>query len=447
MTEKNLPGAWRALPVLIILYALSMLDRQILSLMVGPIKRDLGLSDFEIGLLQGIAIALLYSLASLPIGWLVDRYPRRRIIWGGVTLWSIFAAGGGIAQNFAQLFVARLGVGIGEASLAPAAYSMLADLFRKSRLALAMSTLILGSCMGSGLAVALGGWIVSFAETSTVHDFPIIGPVASWQFIFLVTGLPGALLAFTIFLVREPVRRHRISKTHPPIGDVFRFVASRGRFFATHFTGFGLLAMMGWGFMSWAPAYMIRIFGWTIGQISIPLALLTGIGGAAGTLLVGWSADHLFARGRADAHMRIYMVIALIMTVSGLAAFHADDPWMFLLFSTPIIATLSLQGTAAAALQIVTPNEMRGQTIAMFLLVINGVGLGFGPPIIGALTDFVFRDEMKLGVSIAILFGALGPIAALALALGLRSMREAVQLADEWGAAPKGLESSPTSPV
>jgi MFS family permease len=420
-----------------------MLDRQILSLMVAPIKRDFGLSDFQIGLLQGFALSLLYSIASFPIGWMVDRYPRRPIIWIGVTLWSLFAAGCGLAQSFWQLFVARLGVGIGEASLAPAAYSMLADLFRRSRLAFAMSTMVLGSCIGNGVAIVLGGAIVTFAETARFHELPILGTVASWRYIFLLTGLPGLVIATMIFLVREPVRRKRTTAAHPPLIEVLRFIGSRRRFFTAHFIGFGLLSTMGWGFMSWLPTYMSRAFGWTIGQISLPLAVITGVGGAVGTLALGWLADHLFAKGRADAHMRIYVVVALGMTIAGVAAFQVHDPWLFLMLAAPVLATLSVQGTAAAALQIISPNEFRGQLVGLLIIVINGLGLGLGPAFVGAVTDFFFRDEARLGVSLSLLFAILGPIAALSLTLGLRSMREAVRIAESWRTGDEGVESTP----
>lgn len=430
--EPVLPGAWRALPILIMLNALALLDRQVLTLMVEPVKRDLGLSDFQIGLLQGIAFSVFYGVAALPIGWAVDRYSRRPIIWLGVTFWGAAAAACGLAQNFWQLFLARLGVGIGEASLSPAAYSMLADLFPPARLALALSILLVGATLGNGLSVGLGGAIVELAETGRAYQLPLIGPVASWQFVFLVTGLPGLVLGALIFLVREPKRRDRLGVAHPPLAETVRFVKARRAFFTAHFVGFCLLAIMGWGITSWIPAYMSRTFAWSIGQLSLPLAFVLGIGGTLGTLVTGWAVDRLFRAGFTDAHMRVYVFIALGMAAFGVAAFQVSNPWVFLVLVTPIVATMALAATAGAALQIVTPNEMRGQVAAMFLLVINGVGLGFGPAIIGALTDFVFQDEARLGSSIAILFSVAGPIAAAILALGLRPMRDSVLLANAW---------------
>ncbi len=417
---ENQAGAWRALPILIILYALSLLDRQVLTLMVGPIKRDLGLGDFQIGLLQGLVFSVFYSVAALPIGWAVDRFPRRPIIWIGVTAWGAAAAACGLAQSYLQLLIARLGVGVGEAALSPAAYSMLADLFRPARLAFALSVLLIGASLGNGLAIGLGGLIVSYAEQSNGAYLPFIGRVASWQFVFIVTGLPGILLGGLIFLIREPVRRDRLSATgKATIGETWRFLHAQKRFFTTHFIGFGLLSIVGWGFTSWLPVYMNRAFGWSIGQLSLPLALIIGIGGTLGTLTSGYVVDRLFGAGHTDAHMRVYALLALGMTVFGVAAFNARDPWIFLLLATPIASAMTLAATAGAALQIVSPNEMRGQVGALFLLVMNGIGMGLGPTIVGALTQFVFQDEAKLGHSLILLFSAFGPAAAAALWLGL----------------------------
>jgi MFS family permease len=425
----NQPGAWRALPILILLSALSLLDRQVLTLMVGPIKRDLGLSDFQIGLLQGLVFSVFYGIASLPIGWAVDRYARRPIIWLGVTLWGAAAASCGLAQSFAQLLVSRLGVGVGEASLSPAAYSMLADLFRPASLALALSVFLVGSTLGNGLAVGLGGAVVSFAEANPALVLPVIGRVASWQFVFLITGLPGLVLGALIFFVREPQRHDRLHLARPAFRETLRFMAARRGFFATHFIGFGLLSVVGWGFTSWLPAYMNRAFGWTIAELSLPLALILGIGGTLGTLSWGWLVDRLFGRGRTDAHMLVYVGIALGMAALGVAAFQVHNPWLFLALATPIASSMTLGATAAAALQIVSPNEMRGQVSAMFLLVSNGLGLGLGPTLVGALTDFAFHGDARLGASISVLFAVFAPAAALVLFLGLKPMREAVALA------------------
>jgi MFS family permease len=430
---RNQPGAWRALPILVFLFGLSLLDRQIMTLMVGPLKRDLGLSDFQVGVLQGLVFAIFYGAAAVPIGWLVDRFARRPIIWLGVTFWGLCAAACGLANSFAGLFAARLGVGAGEATLVPAAYSMLADLFKPSRLALAISILLIGSNLGNGMAIGLGGAIVAFAEKGGTLALPMVGHLRSWQFVFLVTGLPGVFLGGLIFLVGEPIRRGRmITAKSASFADTIKFMGVNRGFFAAHFLGFGLLAIVGWAFSSWLPTYMNREFGWSIGKLSVPLALIIGIAPSLGTPASGWIADRLFGRGQADAHLRVCCFIALGMAAFGVAAFRVHNPILFLILITPIAAIMANGATSGASLQIVAPTEMRGQITAMSLLVANGLGLGLGPMLVGALSDFVFGNEARLGDSLSLVFAVLAPAAAFVLWLGWRPMRSAVGRADQW---------------
>lgn len=189
------------LAILVLLSALSLLDRQILNLMVEPIKRDLALTDFQMGLIQGLAFALFYALAALPLGWAVDRWSRRWVIWSGVTLWSLAASCCGLAQSFGQLLLARLGVGAGEAALNPAAYSLLSDLYPPQKLTSAMSVLMIGSTLGGGLSIAVGGAVIGMAEAGGIFRLPLLGELRPWQFVFIVTGLPGLLAALLAFVI------------------------------------------------------------------------------------------------------------------------------------------------------------------------------------------------------------------------------------------------------
>lgn len=431
--DQNQPGAWGALPVLMLLSALSLMDRQILSLMVEPIKRDLQITDFQVGLLQGIVFALFYCIAGLPLGWLADRYARRPVIWAGVAVWSMAASACGMATTYLNLVLARMFVGVGEASLSPAANSMLADLFRPARLALAFSVLSVGASIGNGLALGLGGMIVDFADKGGTLSLPFFGELYSWQFVFLITGLPGLLLCWLIFLVPEPVRRSRMStQQNAGFGLTLKFVKKNWKFFTTHFVGFGLFSIVAWSYISWLPTFMIRKYGWDVGQVSLPLAFIIALGGICGTVASGALVDAWFGRGRKDAHFRMYAFISLGVAVIGAIAFQMPNPYLFLALSVPVASTIILAPTATAALQIVTPNEMRGQVNALFLLVMNGVGLGLGPPLVGAITDFLFHDEARVGDSMSIVCLTLGPLAALALFVGCKSMRGCVDQAAAW---------------
>ncbi|MGH9937465.1 MAG: MFS transporter, partial [Blastocatellia bacterium] len=206
-TESSLKYAWYVVFVLMVCLTLSFIDRQILSLLVGPIKRDLGISDTRIGLLQGLAFALFYTLMGLPVGWLVDRYSRRTIIAAGVFFWSLMTALCAVAGNFWSLFAARLGVGVGEATLGPAAMSLTSDYFPKEKLGGALSVYAMGIFIGSGLALIVGGTVVSAVAGMPAVTLPIIGEIASWRLTFLIVGAPGLLVGLLVYTVREPLRR------------------------------------------------------------------------------------------------------------------------------------------------------------------------------------------------------------------------------------------------
>src|SRR5215475_4822666 len=206
--ESSLKYAWYVVFVLMVCYTLSFIDRQILGMLVDPIKRDFEISDTSVGLLQGLAFVAFYTIMGLPVGWLVDRYSRRTIIAVGVFFWSLMTAVCAMAGNFWALFAARTGVGVGEATLAPSAMSMTSDYFPKERLGGALSVYAMGIFIGSGLALIVGGEVVARVSGMPEVGVPIIGQIASWRLTFLIVGLPGLLVALLVYTVREPLRRN-----------------------------------------------------------------------------------------------------------------------------------------------------------------------------------------------------------------------------------------------
>ena len=198
--------AWYVVAVLMLAYVCSFVDRQVLALMVPAVRRDLGISDTQMSLLMGLSFALFYSILGLPIGRLADRSSRRRIIVWGIAVWSVMTALCGAARNYWQLFLARMGVGVGEAALSPPAYSLIADYFPKDRLGTAIGVYSLGIYLGSGLAMMLGGWVTGRVAAAAMWTLPLIGEVRPWQAVFFVIGLPGLLLALWVGTLREPAR-------------------------------------------------------------------------------------------------------------------------------------------------------------------------------------------------------------------------------------------------
>ena len=434
--EAAFPSArvrWTAVGVLLLLYALAFLDRQVISLMVGDLRADLAISDFQVSLLQGFAFALLYALVGLPLGMAVDRWPRRYVIFGGVAVWAAAATACGLAQNFPQLLAARVLVGAGEAALAPAVYSILSDLFPKKRLTFALSVYSIGALLGAEASLAIGGVILHTAQHGVT--LPILGDVPAWRFAFLITGLPGLPLALLVFLIPEPVRRGAGRLGESTWADVARFMLGRWRFFACHFVGFACMIGLAYARLSWNPSFLVRRFHWDIAQVGVTLAAFGFVTGVAAFLFSGALVDRLVRRGVTDAHFRFYVAGGLVLLVCGSAAFLAPSPVLFFAGMAVCALPLGMAAIASSAIQLVTPPELRGRVSAVYLLVTGLLGMTIGPSLVGALTDFGYRDPAKLHLSLATTFLILSPIALAAFALGLGPMRRAVASAEAPGGA------------
>lgn len=432
---------WYATILLAVLYWFSILDRFIISLLVDPIKNDLGISDIQFGMLHGFAFAITFSVFGLMAGALADRFSRRWVIFASVSVWSLATVACGVAQSFWHLLLARVGVGAGEAGLNPCATSMIADLFPRDRLTSALAVYALGASVGSGCAYLFGGMIVDLVSAADVLELPIVGEVRPWQTAFFVVGLPGLVLSLLVFSMPEPLRRgQRVERRHSVFWqsafagylDLFRFIRSRRRFFLFHYSGFAFAAIVVTGSGSWYPAHMGRTFGWNAGEIGLALGITLVAGGAIGKLLCGRFVDSMYRRGFRDAQFRWYAGCLLLAVPAGLIATTSDNPWVFLggigLF---LVLVSPMPVCASAALNLVTPNELRGSGIALFSASAGLVGVSMGPILIAAVSDYVFGGN-AIGYGIATLIAVCCPIASALLLCGLRAMREAVAEADRW---------------
>ena len=430
--------AWTTVGVLSLFYLLSLLDRLVISFLVGPIRRDLGITDFEISLLQGFGFGLFYAVFGLPVGWLVDRMSRRWIVFWGVTVWTLSTAACGLAHNFRTLLLGRIGVGAGETTLSPAAYSMIADSFPPEKLSTAMSVYSFGSLFGTCLAFTLGGAIVGLVAAHDVVMVPLLGAVRSWQLVFLVVGLPGLVLGMLIFAVPEPRRLQRAAGAGPR-GTFIPFVKRNAGFLFWHHAGATLSVAGITGLMLWAPACMARSFGWAPGQIGLWLGIAGLVSGGGGALLHGRMSDRWYGRGIKDAHLRWSAACALVAAPVGVAGMLLDAPAAFLA-SFFLINVLVGPGMviAATALQIVTPPSLRGRVSSIYLFLLILFGIGAGPSIVAAFTDFVFHDDARLGWSLALMCGLCFPAGAFCLWRGMPAMRRAVADLDAAGAGRPG---------
>lgn len=415
---------------------LSFVDRQILSLFVEPLRRDLGISDLQVSLLQGVAFAIFYAIAGLPIGYLVDRRSRRTIIIAGVVFWSLMTVLCGFASGFLGLFVARMGVGLGEAALGPAAWSILADYFPPERLPLVLSVYGIGTSVGAGLSFIVGGLVSHWASGPPLliagHAF------APWQLGFVVVGVPGLLLAVLLVLgMPEPPRRNQLAPTAPPLSYAVAFLARRRQLALGLGAGIACLTAVAYAGLAWLPTWFVRHYGWSAAQAGATLGTLIILCGTAGVVCGGLLAVWLQRRGYRDAPLRAAALIGLAALPTGVAVFLMPDATLATVaLALYVFVASAFPGLGPSAVQQVTPNELRGQMSALMLMSTNLLGIALGPLSVAALTTLVFRSDAALGPSLAITIALFAGLAAVSLWGVLPAMRAAVLDVEDRAAAP-----------
>lgn len=439
MSNKNLPpypsslSAWITVSILMLAYVLSFVDRQILSLLVEPIKRDMQITDTQISLLMGLTFALFYTLCGIPLGRLADTKSRRGLIAVGVLLWSAATAACGLAKMYWHFLLCRIGVGVGEAALSPAAYSLIADSFPSERRATAISVYSMGIYLGSGMALLLGGLVIKAASAQGDVLLPLVGEVRPWQMIFLILGAAGVLFSLLMLAIKEPARRGVGAGVAIPFAEVGRYLAANRRTVWSHNCGFACLAFAGYGSAAWIPTFFIRSYEWTAADVGMIYGSLVAVFGCLGIVLGGRLADYWAKRGRTDANMRVGVLSAVgaLPTVL-LFPLMPDSFWASVLLA-PSIFFLSMPfGVAPAAIQEIMPNNMRGQASAVYLFVINLVGLGLGPTVVALVTDYVFGYDAALRYSLLLTTSVSVLLAAILLCKGLKPYRESVVRLQQW---------------
>ena len=396
--------AWYALGILTLVYVFSFIDRQIMNLMVGPIRRDLGISDTGLSLLTGFGFAVFYTLFGLPLARAADSGSRRGLIAAGFAIWSFFSAGCGLARTFAQLMVMRMGVGVGEASLTPAAYSLITDYFPPLKRSVAQGVYNAGISIGAGIATVLGALAVGFASSRGSWTVPVIGLIRPWQLVFFIVGPPGVLLSLLMFTVREPARHGVGTRFRSvPLRELFNFIKLNWRTVASHNIGSAMLAFSAYGTGAWLPTYFIRHFHWSAAQIGKVYGLQTAVFGTAGIIFGGWLADRLAKRGYEGACMRVALLGCLLWFPTGIAVFLVSDAtWSAALIAPSTFFTVWFLSVAPAALMEFTPGRMRAQVGSIYVFIINLIGLGIGPTAVALFTDYVFRDDGMVGYSLLV---------------------------------------------
>lgn len=414
----------------------SFIDRMVINLLVEPIKVDLELSDTQMSLLIGLSFAVFYTLMGIPIARLADRYNRKLVIAIGIGLWSVMTALCGLARSFWTLFMARMGVGVGEAALSPAAYSMLADYFPPNKVGRAISVYSMGIFLGIGLAYVGGGALISlFGEYESIA-VPVLGVLQSWQVIFVIVSLPGFLVVVAVLVIREPPRRNIQLCGDATTGDAttkglnssgfIAYLRLRRSVVTAHLMGFSLLSIASYGGLSWMPTYLIRVRQFSVESSGVYIGAIYMVFGMLGSFSGGWLSERIFDRGRKDAIFLVSSLTAFALVPTVLAVSILPGYWVLAGLAIFSLFISMPWGIAGAALQLIAPNRHRAQLSAVYLFAMTVVGLGVGPTLIAVLTDYVFRDEMDIGYSIAIASSLASIVAGITLWRGLPFYREAV---------------------
>jgi len=419
--------AWFVTIVLMLANTLAFVDRQALALLVQPIKQDLHASDTAMSLLYGLSFTLFYVGVGIPVARLADRSNRRNIIAASIFVWSLATAACGLVRSFGALFVARVGVGAGEAGFSPSAYSLLSDYFPRERLASAMGVYQMGVYLGGALALLIGGLVAGVLPPESSFTLPVIGAVKGWHVVFLALGVPGLLLSLLVLAIHEPARRGLTSDSGSvPLTALFSHVLSRKAAYFGIGLGFAMMILVGNGTGAWIPAFFGRKFGWTIAEIGARYGLIVFFCGTTGALAGGFCASWLHRLGFARGNLLVALTgfVALVPLTIGFPLVAA--PWLALAMigAMNFFAGFNLGG-GLAALQDLTPNRMRALVSAGYMLLVNLVGGVLGPMVVALITDYGFRDPQRLPEAIAITCAVFSPLAVAFLLLGMHGLKAA----------------------
>jgi len=423
--------SWYVVSVLMLAQTVSFIDRMIMGLLVGPIRSSFDISDTQFSLLAGLAFGVFYAIMGLPLAVIADRKSRRGLIAAGISLWSAMTAACGLANGFWSLFFARMGVGIGEASLSPAAYSLIADYFNRSTLARALSVYGIGIAIGSGLAYILGGQVVNLVESLGEIRVPLIGTMQGWQLTFVMVGLPGLLIAALMMTVREPKRKGDATgasaDTHW-FREIMAYVGSHKRAFLTHIFGTSIYIIVVYSLNIWGPSYLIRTFSMGRGEAGLIMGTILLAGATAGLLAGGTWADRWLSKGRNDAYSQVIMRSALMgLPFILLLGFDISLPVALASLLLAFFFTSFQGGISAGTLQLMVPNRLRGRATALYFMTANLLGVGLGPTVVAFCTDFVFGNDAAIGKSIALTAAMLLPLGVLIIRSGLKQVETTIE--------------------
>lgn len=386
--------AWYMVVLLTIAYIFSFVDRYILNLLVQPIKAEFDLTDTQMGLLGGAAFAIFYATMGLPLGYLADRKRRTWLLAGGIAIWSIATAASGLAGRYWHLFAARMGVGAGEATLGPCAMSMISDSFPREKRGKPIAFYSSALSLGAGIASIVGATVITWAQSVPEISIPLVGAVAPWQLTFFIVGIPGIFVAVLMFTIREPVRRYTTGKkTGGNLLDTLQHIGRRWKVYGCCIAFAAMMIIVAYSQFFYAAMFE-RTWGWDNVKYGAVNGIVLLAVGPLTVIVAGWMNDRLYSRGVLDAPLVIMIIGALLIVPTGIAAPLMPTPELaFLIIAFNTIGIATTTATSLTALMNITPAEIRGQTVAVYYMIVSLAGLLLGPLTVGLFSDYVFGNE------------------------------------------------------
>lgn len=427
---------WASVLILFLAYTSAFIDRQILSLLVGPIRADLHISDTQFSLLQGFAFTLFYALFGIPIGRLVDRLDRGATLAAGIALWSGFCGLGGLSRSFGQLFLLRMGVGVGEATVVPVTYSLLGDYFTPGGRGFALGVFGSGVYFGLGGALLLGGGLIGLLDGIGSVNVPILGILHPWQATLLAVGISGIVVALMALLLYEPRRGIKPAASAPGqredrktmCNSTWSYYRSIRAAIVLHHLCVAFMSMVIYSILTWTPEYFRRTFGIAPSLSGPRMGIMIFAAGTLGVIAGGALSDRAFRQGAPSARLIVLLAAsALAIPATAVFAFGTSPDIALVGLGGVVLCVSTLTSVGAAGVQDLLPQDMRGLGAAIFQLVVNLVGLGIGPTVIAVMTDYVFGNEQSLSTSLGVGLPIMLMIAAVLAYCGLKPYAEAAR--------------------
>lgn len=410
--------------VMTIVVMFTVLDRSVFSLLIDPIKADFGISDTQAALMMGAAFSLPFGISGILVGRLADNQNRRKLVALSLAFWSLCTALCGMTQGYLSLLLGRMGIGVGEAGYGPPAWSIASDYWPRERIAFATATMGIGATVGTGLALFLGGTVLHLVSGMPPLEVPGIGVIRSWQWTFVVVGLPGLLWALVVMTSKEPQRRGlppgQVAQK-VPVRETVKWLRDDWRSYTATVGGMAIKAMMMAVPMTWNATLIHREFDWSLAKVGVVYGLVTMIVSPIALMLGAKISEVWMKKGRSDANLRIVFYGTLASVPIMAIAPQAPDPYLMIGLNAlqGFIAMIGF-GPSIAAFQVITPNHMRGQIGALTQFCNHVIAFGLSPLIVALFTDYLFQDDRALKYSMSLNAVIMGVIALFVIGQGLK---------------------------